>query len=518
MARKLLLVGWDAAQWNAASALPAITALAERGVMGSAAPVYPLLPRFLWRSLVSGSTDPGHAPLWGLLSASQHFVHVVGWPGISPDVPDLAVTPDLLDASILRCFLAPDTGGALFPDQTLSQLAAAICAVSTVHNQATWLLENRSWDFLFVLYPGTGAVRDPVALDAMYRLQDTFLARLLELARNGVEDVAVMVVSPCPSGLFLAAAPGIPQDELIHRFSILDVAPTALYILGQPIPASMEGSICHEMFPEAPVAGPARGRQQAGDAEGLRDQWLDWETRESSRGEPADTWDGAHPLLNRAVTLLTTGRPREAAEILAGMHGQYPEELGVARLLIQALLGAGDATSARGLLAWLFEGHERRAWMDYFQGTVEMHECGLEAAAPWFTSARAAAPEAAFLPAHIGKALLHHKHWREAEEAFMACATLDPGCADGWAGLAAVYLKLRRNADAEFCAARAVACRFNHPFAHHQLGLARARQGQYAEAVSSLEISQRLTPGRRHESRLLHILRIYAQIETASAR
>jgi Flp pilus assembly protein TadD len=156
--------------------------------------------------------------------------------------------------------------------------------------------------------------------------------------------------------------------------------------------------------------------------------------------------------------------------------------------------------------------------MDYFQGILEMHESGLPSAAPWFASARAAAPDAAFQPAHIGKALLHHKHWREAEEAFFACTTLDPGRCDGWAGLAAVYLKLRRNADAEFCAARAVACRFNHPFAHHQLGLARARQGHYAEAVASFETSQRLTPGRRHESRLLQILRIYAQMEAAPAQ
>jgi hypothetical protein len=518
MARKLLLVGWDAAEWNAATAQPATTALAERGVMGSPSPVYPLLPRFLWQSLVTGSTGPGNPPLWDLLSALQYSVHVVGWPGISPDVPDLAVTPDLLDASILRCFLAPDAVVPLFPDQTMTQLVAAICAVSTVHNQATWLLENRPWNFLFVLYPGTGAVRDPLALDAMYRLQDAFLARLLELTRNGGDDIAVMIVSPCANGFFLAVAPGIPQDQLIHRISILDVAPTALYILGHPIPASMEGSICHEMFPDAPVAGPPPGRLESGDAEGLCDQWLDWETRERSRGEPADTWYGSYPLLNRAVTLLTTGRPGEAAEILAGIHFQCPEELGVARLLIQALLGVGDADTARGVLAWLFKGHERRAWMDYFQGILEMHESGLPSAAPWFASARAAAPDAAFLPAYIGKALLHYKHWREAEEAFFACTTLDPGRADGWAGLAAVYLKLRRNADAEFCAARAVGCRFNHPFAHHQLGLARARQGHYAEAVASFETSQRLTPGRRHESRLLQILRIYAQMEAAPAQ
>jgi hypothetical protein len=107
MGRKLLLVGWDAAEWDAAAAQPAITALAERGVIGSPSPVYPPWPRFLWQALVTGSTDPGRPPLWDLLSASQHSARVVGWPGISPEVPDLAVTPDLLDASILRCFLPP---------------------------------------------------------------------------------------------------------------------------------------------------------------------------------------------------------------------------------------------------------------------------------------------------------------------------------------------------------------------------------------------------------------------------
>lgn len=60
LARRLLLVGWDAADWMVidpllqAGKLPFLASLMKRGVHGNMATLYPALSPLLWTSVATG--------------------------------------------------------------------------------------------------------------------------------------------------------------------------------------------------------------------------------------------------------------------------------------------------------------------------------------------------------------------------------------------------------------------------------------------------------------------------------
>ena len=67
--RKILLVGWDAADWQfalpllEAGSLPALASLVERGVMGNIATLQPALSPMLWTSIATGKLADQHGVL-----------------------------------------------------------------------------------------------------------------------------------------------------------------------------------------------------------------------------------------------------------------------------------------------------------------------------------------------------------------------------------------------------------------------------------------------------------------------
>jgi predicted AlkP superfamily phosphohydrolase/phosphomutase len=67
--RKLVLLGWDGADWKVihplldAGYLPHLASLIERGVMGSIASLTPMMSPMLWTSIVTGVTAERHGVL-----------------------------------------------------------------------------------------------------------------------------------------------------------------------------------------------------------------------------------------------------------------------------------------------------------------------------------------------------------------------------------------------------------------------------------------------------------------------
>ncbi len=123
--RQVLLVGWDAADWQfaqpllEAGALPALASLVERGVMGNVATLQPALSPMLWTSIATGKLADQHGVLgflepdrlnsatgvrpvsaasrrakafWNLLDASGLDAHVVNWYASHPAEPLRGVT------------------------------------------------------------------------------------------------------------------------------------------------------------------------------------------------------------------------------------------------------------------------------------------------------------------------------------------------------------------------------------------------------------------------------------------
>ncbi len=107
---KVLVIGWDAADWKVINALvdqglmPHTAALIERGVMGDLATLHPVLSPMLWTSIATGKRPYKHGILgfseptpdgggiqpvsqlsrktkaiWNILNQTGHRCHVVGW-------------------------------------------------------------------------------------------------------------------------------------------------------------------------------------------------------------------------------------------------------------------------------------------------------------------------------------------------------------------------------------------------------------------------------------------------------
>ena len=118
MGPKVLLIGWDAADWKIINSLiergqmPALTSLVERGVMGDIETLQPVLSPMLWNSIATGKRADEHGilgftevdpatqtvrpvtstsrrvkALWNILSQQGLRTNVVGWFGGHPAEP-----------------------------------------------------------------------------------------------------------------------------------------------------------------------------------------------------------------------------------------------------------------------------------------------------------------------------------------------------------------------------------------------------------------------------------------------
>ena len=67
---RLLLVGWDAADWKvidpplAKGAMPHLARLLQQGVRGNLATIHPPLGPMLWTSIATGKRPPKHGICW----------------------------------------------------------------------------------------------------------------------------------------------------------------------------------------------------------------------------------------------------------------------------------------------------------------------------------------------------------------------------------------------------------------------------------------------------------------------
>jgi len=126
IARRLLLVGWDGADWRFihplldAGFMPALEGLIDRGVIGNLASIRPLLSPLIWTSIATGKLPDKHGILgfvepdpvtggirpsssnsrnvkaiWNILTQEGLRTHVVAWMATHPPEPirGIAVSP-----------------------------------------------------------------------------------------------------------------------------------------------------------------------------------------------------------------------------------------------------------------------------------------------------------------------------------------------------------------------------------------------------------------------------------------
>jgi predicted AlkP superfamily phosphohydrolase/phosphomutase/tetratricopeptide (TPR) repeat protein len=596
--------------------MPNLEKLINRGVMADLTTLQPVLSPMLWNTIATGHRPDKHGiqgftevdehtgeiravsslsrrckALWNVLTQNGRRVHSINWFGSHPAEPirgicvsdaypqgieQLGGPPSLAPGTVHPPELAEEFANlrlgieevdeallALFVprmaevdqenDQRLAVLAKLIAETLTVHNAATRVLEDESWDLAAIYYPGIdhfshgfmnfhpprleGISEELFALysdvvNSAYRLHDLLLGRLLVLAGP---DTAVLLVSDHgyhsdhlriletpkiptgPSyhhrdhGILVLAGPGIKSDERIYGVGLLDITPTVLTLLGLPVGRDMEGRVLLEAFTEPPqvqtipsweeVPGEA-GRHGPDvtvapqDTTLLLDQFaaLGYLNPEELNRDQAAAATRRENDWNLARAHLDAGRPERAIPLLERLCADWPERLDFGLTLAEALCLIGALDEARELIEALIHHHRETPEARYLLGVIAAEKESPQAALEHLRAAESTYVERPELHVQIGFTALQIRDVETAERAFARANSLDPHYAPAWTGRAACAASLGRWEDTEKFALEAVALAFHAPMAHLMLGEARLRQGRRDEADLALEVACQLAP------------------------
>jgi len=363
LAKKVLLIGWDAADWDIIHPLldkgqmPALEGLINKGVMGKLATLDPPLSPMLWTSIGTGKTADKHGILgfvepdpvtqeirpvystsrkvkavWNILTQEGFKTHVVGWWPSHPAEPINGVCisnfykranaplgkpwpmvagcvhPKELEETFKELRIHPGelTEAHILPfvphaakinkegeDKGLQTVAVNLADCATIQAAATWIMENKDWDFMGVYFdaidhfshafmkfhpPRMNGVPEEKfesykdVVNSAYRFHDMMLERLLSLAGDDTtvillsdhgfysnhlrpkvlpkEHPAAPAMEHSPFGIICLKGPHIQKDEQIYGATVLDITPTILTLFGLPVGQDMDGKVLVSAFDE----------------------------------------------------------------------------------------------------------------------------------------------------------------------------------------------------------------------------------------------------------------------------
>ena len=621
---RLLLIGWDAADWQVihplvdAGLMPNLERLINTGTIGNLASLSPMLSPILWTSIATGKRAHAHGvrgfieplpdrsglrpvgtrtrtckALWNILSQSDRRSVVCGWQANHPAepirgamvssffaVPPADSTPQnwpIAPGSLQPSTLAETLGALrvhpqeiegsmlqqLIPraaelDQSdpviqriLTFLAQRLAEVITLQAAASELLENSAWDFGAVYYECIDQVghkfmpfhpprlpevseRDfqfyKDVMTGIYRFHDLMLARLVQL--TGPETYVMIVsdhgfqsgvgrprvpVEPAqwhrPQGIFVLAGPGIAADQMIEGATLLDIAPTALTLLGLPVGEDMEGKVLVNAFVEPPVIARVPSWEEIpGDDGRLSAEIADEDPAAAQAalqqlielGYVAPPGDDvlqsiavaeAESDFNSAASLCEGGRVRQAKVILGKLTARYPDEPRYWRMLVQACFAAQMPEDAVPCLSALERLEPSAPQTIVLRGMLAWSRDELETCTEAFTAAEKLAPQDPTTQNFLGRLYLRQRKWADAERSFRRVLEIDPDSADAHYGLSVALPRQDKVEDGIEHALYAVGLRHDFPEAHFQLGAVLSRHGWYDRAVQAFEITLRMRPG-----------------------
>jgi len=462
--------------------MPTLDDFINHGVMGNLATLRPILSPMLWNSIATGKRPDKHGILgfmepdpqtggvrpttstsrkvkaiWNILTQRGYKTHVVGWfaghpaepiNGISVSdlfpyavgplekewpLPPGAVHPESMRETFaqLRMHPAEVTEAAILPwipkaaeidqekDKRLHSFAKILSENCSIHNAATWILQNKEWDFLAVYYNGIdhfchsfmhfhpprmeGIPEDKFEVykdivNGAYRFHDMMLETLLQLAGP---DTTVLIVSdhgfhsdhlrprgipaepagPAvqhrPFGIFCMKGEHVKQDERIYGATLLDVTPTLLTLFGLPIGEDMDGRVLVQAFEDLPrieriaswenEAGecgmhPADLRMDPAAAQAVLQQFVALGYIQPPSENQAKAVESAvrEQKYNLARSYLDSRRYYDALPILEELAKASPEQARFQQHLAQCYFSLGRRAEAKALLAELIASEAKK--------------------------------------------------------------------------------------------------------------------------------------------------------------
>ena len=648
--RRVLLIGWDAADWHLANPLmeagkmPVLSRLVEYGTSGKISTLQPVLSPILWNSIATGKRADKHGilgfmepspdgqgvrpvsstsrrakTLWNILSQQGLRSSVVNWfashPAepingtvftnrlsndvLGPDgdllpLPPAAVhPPELLDvAEDLRIHPGEITlkqiiaffNRAHLPDPKdprFASLARTLAKCASTHNAATWLAARDDWDLLAVYYDaidhiGHGfieyhspAMAHVSAEDAavwgeivtdMYRFHDMMLGTLLDLAGP---DATVILISdhgfysdhlrPAvlehfkdpdkkfgpemnpvswhrPHGMFVAAGKSIKHDELLHGASLLDIAPTVLTLLGQPVPDDMDGRALTQILAEPiepeRIASYEPPHPQDGVHRDVPAEESDPFAARQALQQLAELGYVELPAdgdmtkavvnterdrrMNLAQVHFSAGRTAEAIEIHRALLAEEDNPEGRCNLAL-CLAGVGRSAEAEEELAKLPPEKMADPLPRLILGQVRLAQDRLDDAMAILEPLAREELPLSYIHTTLGQMYLRRELYAQAEVAFRQALERDDENAVAHDQLGVVLFRTERYEDAVYEHTRSVTLQHDRPTAHAHLGMALARTGQFDWAIRAFEVAVELAPNYIFAHRSL--VRLYRRVK-----
>jgi predicted AlkP superfamily phosphohydrolase/phosphomutase/tetratricopeptide (TPR) repeat protein len=610
LAKKVLLIGWDAADWKVITPLldqglmPTLNDFVDHGVMGNLATLHPILSPMLWNSIATGKRPDKHGilgfmepdpqsggvrpvtstsrkvkALWNILTQRGYRSHVLGWFAGHPAEPIRGIsisdlypyaagpldkewplpTGTIHPASMrdqfsgLRMHPAEVTEAAILPwipraaeidqekDKGLQQFAKVLAENCSIHNAATWIMQNEEWDFLAVYYNGIdhfchgfmhyhpprmeGIPEDKFEIykdvvNGAYRFHDMMLQTLLELAgpdativlvsdhgfhsdhlrpRGIPKEPAGPAIQHRQFGIISMKGDHIKEDERIYGATLLDVTPTILTLFGLPVGEDMDGRVLVQAFEEPPQiaripswdteAGecgmhPADLRMDPAAAQAVLQQFVALGYIQPPSEDQAKAAETAlrEQQYNLARVYLDSRRYDEANAILEELTRKWPDELRFLQHLAQCALGLGQREKAKKLLHQLMSVRPKVALRP----------------GPETESANAAGNGIAPADADVSvrnsqtrgwaDLLMGTIHFEEGDmDAALACLLKaersDPHLPDLHLRIGETFLRQKRIEDAERAFQRALEIDGDSPEAHLGLAMVRLRQRRNEDAA-----------------------------------
>lgn len=612
LAKKILLIGWDAADWKVINPLldqglmPTLDDFINHGVMGNLATLRPILSPMLWNSIATGKRADKHGihgfmepdpqnggvrpvtstsrkvkAIWNILTQRGFKTHALGWFASHPAEPingisvsDLyplasapveqdwplppgAVYPERLRDSFadLRMHPAEVTEAAILPwipraaeidqekDKGLQSFAKILAENCSIHNAATWILQNEPWDFLAIYYNGIdhfchgfmhyhpprmqGIPQEKFEIykdvvNGAYRFHDMMLDTLLQLA--GPEATVLLVsdhgfhsdhlrprgipaepagpaVQHRPFGIFCMKGSHVKQDERIYGATLLDVTPTILTLFGLPVADDMDGRVLVQAFAETPEITrlpswenepgdcgmhPADMQMDPAAAKAMLQQFvaLGYIQPPSENQTKAMEIAVREQQYNLARSYMDSRKYHEALLILESLANTWPEETRFQQHLAQCYLAFGRRAEAKMILEQLIAGPPRKR-------ARQPQPDGQEALSPDHQPEAAAdlnSPDAAPKPRPWADFLMGIIHFEEGDSDAALAYLLkaegsDPRLPNLHLRIGETYLRKRRTDDAERAFKQALDIDGDSPEAHLGLAMVRLRQRRNEDAA-----------------------------------
>ena len=638
LAKRLLVIGWDAADWIlidrlfAAGRLPNLRRLVDAGARADLGTLEPKLSPLLWSSITTGKTADKHGilnfvepkpdgsglqvsssttrktkALWNILSQNGLATNVVGWYASHPAEPIKgAVVTNLLQEGepageldawpLLPGVAHPETlrtvvaeareRSRAFPravlrellpkideigaaDARVQQLVKLMAYASSIERAAIAALSTgQPWDATMVFFDAIDTVGHHFmqfiaprmahvsereqrlfggVMERVYEWHDAALGRILAAAGD---DVTVLLLSDHgfhsdhlrpnlselpperrmeleaswhrPQGVLVMSGRGVKKGAEIASPTILDLAPTALALLGLGAGEDMDGRVLAEVLEGAVPARvpswdavegdaglhPPEMRQDPFEAADALQQLVDLGYMAALPSDVQGQVDlvRRESLFNLGVALMSRRRPHDAIPHFEWLVGQRAGEARYATCLANCLMSVGRFADAAKVAEDFLRSDANHIEMQMIRGAA-LALSGDEANARMQIGAveRAvrARPEMALALANI---LALVGRYSDARGYFDAAKRRNPRDPAAHAGLARMQLALGGFEESAGHALDALEITQSLPEAHLFLGAALAWYGDLANSRTSLEFALRHDPGQLDAERWLAVV------------